>query len=221
MTTIHLIRHGQASAGTDDYDRLSELGQRQAMVLGEWWRSTGFTADAVFAGAMQRQQHTAQLALASAEFDMPCQELVHLDEYDHYAVDKHFGQGIRTDVPSGLSFTDYLAVMQRWQQANPAALKGTEPWHEFERRGWRAVQQALELATNQGRLLMFTSGGIIATVLRHVLHLDFQPTLELAWRIRNASVTTLEYDGSSARLLDFNTIAHFDASADPELVTLM
>jgi broad specificity phosphatase PhoE len=30
-----LVRHGQGSLGTADYDRLSELGQRQAVLLGE------------------------------------------------------------------------------------------------------------------------------------------------------------------------------------------
>ena len=35
MSAIHLIRHGQASFGADDYDLLSALGERQARLLGE------------------------------------------------------------------------------------------------------------------------------------------------------------------------------------------
>ena len=35
MATIYLIRHGQASFGSDDYDQLSQLGIRQAEVTGE------------------------------------------------------------------------------------------------------------------------------------------------------------------------------------------
>ena len=30
MATIYLIRHGQASFGAEDYDKLSELGCKQA-----------------------------------------------------------------------------------------------------------------------------------------------------------------------------------------------
>ena len=36
MATIYLIRHGQASFGAEDYDKLSELGCRQAQVVGEY-----------------------------------------------------------------------------------------------------------------------------------------------------------------------------------------
>ncbi len=34
MGTLYLVRHGQASFGSDDYDRLSPLGQRQSQRLG-------------------------------------------------------------------------------------------------------------------------------------------------------------------------------------------
>ncbi|MEK9990253.1 MAG: histidine phosphatase family protein, partial [Halieaceae bacterium] len=32
MASLYLIRHGQASFGSDNYDQLSPLGQRQADV---------------------------------------------------------------------------------------------------------------------------------------------------------------------------------------------
>ena len=34
MTTIYLIRHGQASFGQQNYDQLSNKGERQAQLLG-------------------------------------------------------------------------------------------------------------------------------------------------------------------------------------------
>lgn len=36
MGTLYLVRHGQASFGADDYDRLSDLGWRQSRRLGQW-----------------------------------------------------------------------------------------------------------------------------------------------------------------------------------------
>ena len=39
MSMLHLVRHGQASFGADDYDKLSELGWQQSRRLGEYWRS--------------------------------------------------------------------------------------------------------------------------------------------------------------------------------------
>src|SRR5690606_2569297 len=62
---LYLIRHGQASFGTDHYDRLSDLGRRQAEVLGHYLRDHGIHLDAAYSGSLQRQQDTAQLALAS------------------------------------------------------------------------------------------------------------------------------------------------------------
>ena len=34
MGVLYLIRHGQASFGTDDYDRLSDLGHEQSRLAG-------------------------------------------------------------------------------------------------------------------------------------------------------------------------------------------
>lgn len=65
MATIYLFRHGQASFGADDYDKLSPLGERQAAVLGQYLREHGITLDAAYSGDLLRQRETTQLALAS------------------------------------------------------------------------------------------------------------------------------------------------------------
>ncbi|MDZ4123020.1 MAG: phosphoglycerate mutase family protein, partial [Hydrogenophaga sp.] len=50
MGTLYLVRHGQASFGADDYDQLSEMGQRQSRRLGEYWAERGVGFDAVITG---------------------------------------------------------------------------------------------------------------------------------------------------------------------------
>jgi broad specificity phosphatase PhoE len=37
MREIYVVRHGQASFGTDDYDRLTEIGFAQARLLGAYF----------------------------------------------------------------------------------------------------------------------------------------------------------------------------------------
>jgi broad specificity phosphatase PhoE len=59
LSTLYLIRHGQTGT-RDNYDVLSELGQRQAHHLGSYWRTQAIALDAVYAGNLQRQQQTAQ-----------------------------------------------------------------------------------------------------------------------------------------------------------------
>lgn len=51
MGQLLLVRHGQASFGADDYDQLSDLGKRQSIRLGEYWRQAA--ADEVGAEALQ------------------------------------------------------------------------------------------------------------------------------------------------------------------------
>jgi len=62
MTTIYLIRHGQASVGTDNYDVLSKTGEAQANVLGQHLANTHIEFDAVYSGALKRQIDTATIA---------------------------------------------------------------------------------------------------------------------------------------------------------------
>ena len=61
MTTIFLIRHGQASFGADDYDNLSPIGEAQSRVLGEAL-SRRIPAEAdihAYAGNLRRHAQTA------------------------------------------------------------------------------------------------------------------------------------------------------------------
>ena len=53
MGTLHLVRHGQASFGSDDYDRLSDLGVRQCRRLGEYWAARGQRFSAVLRGTLR------------------------------------------------------------------------------------------------------------------------------------------------------------------------
>lgn len=60
MTTILLARHGQASFGQENYDQLSELGGKQARLLGQHYARTNRQIDAVFSGSLVRQKDSAQ-----------------------------------------------------------------------------------------------------------------------------------------------------------------
>ena len=64
MASIYLIRHGQASFGSDNYDQLSTLGQRQADVTGQFLSTIGLKVDAALAGTLSRQQETGARILA-------------------------------------------------------------------------------------------------------------------------------------------------------------
>jgi broad specificity phosphatase PhoE len=66
LSTVYLVRHGQAGT-RDAYDSLSELGERQARLLGEHFISQGIRFASAYAGALTRQQQTAgQISAAYA-----------------------------------------------------------------------------------------------------------------------------------------------------------
>ena len=58
MGNLYLVRHGQASFGEDDYDKLSALGHKQSVRLGEYFAARGVTFDAVITGTLRRHAET-------------------------------------------------------------------------------------------------------------------------------------------------------------------
>ena len=81
------------------------------------------------------------------------------------------------------------------------------------------MQHAHEAVNGNGHAVMFTSGGIIATLLGNVQSHPFNVIIDNIWHIRNASISTLQFDGKSAQLLDFNGVPHLDSLADKTLIT--
>src|SRR3954464_2062896 len=86
MGTLLLVRHGQASAFEDNYDRLSTLGEKQARLLGESWRRRELRIDRVFAGPRVRQQRTAALVAEAGGSPAP----VGVRELDEMGVEPLF-----------------------------------------------------------------------------------------------------------------------------------
>lgn len=72
MSTLFLVRHGQAASYDHGGDHLSELGRAQARKLGEHLVHSGARFDCVVAGTMLRQQQTASIvAEVFAEAGLP------------------------------------------------------------------------------------------------------------------------------------------------------
>lgn len=60
MSVLYLVRHGQASFGTDDYDRLSDLGKEQSLITGRFLAAQGVEPVRIVHGEMLRQRQTAE-----------------------------------------------------------------------------------------------------------------------------------------------------------------
>jgi len=220
MTNVYLVRHGQASAGTDDYDRLSDTGIAQARLLGTYWQHSGFRVDAAFHGSLKRQKHTAELALGAIGHCGSVSTLEALNEYDHQVVDQLYGGGTASD-GGDLRFDQYVDIMARWRDAPET--DQVQSWDSFSKQGWNAIQAAVDAHPDTGskpaNLVFFTSAGIIATVLQQVLSVDFKSTMHSLWHVRNASKTNLLINKDGESLVDYNTVPHLQNQQDKSLIT--
>jgi broad specificity phosphatase PhoE len=120
MSRLILIRHAQASFSPDpskafvDYDRLSELGHRQAEALGEELVAAGIALDRAYTGPAARQRQTAEgIAAVYARHGLSFPELRTLD-----ALEEHSGA---TVVRRALAEPEYEAERVRLGIALEAA----------------------------------------------------------------------------------------------------
>ncbi|MDP4301790.1 histidine phosphatase family protein [Leptothrix discophora] len=230
MGRLHLVRHGQASFGADDYDRLSPLGWQQCRRLGAWWRARGLRFDAVLCGTLRRQRES--LAAIAEGLDQPLDALPvehrpGLDEYDSDALiaallAAHAAEGRPVtppplDTPEGYRqhFRLLREALQRWFDGTLAA-PGLMP-HAQWRAGILAALDHVQQAHAGGEVLLVSSGGPIATAVGHVLGVPAAGVIELNLRIRNSAVSELATHPRGHRLLAFNGVAHLDDPTDPAL----
>ena len=104
MSSLTLIRHGQATAFAHDTDQLSPLGAQQARELGKFWAGNGVAFDEVYSGSLIRQRRTAAIvgeALSAAHRPWP-QLHVHPDfnEYDGDGIVKLLAPALQQENPA-------------------------------------------------------------------------------------------------------------------------
>lgn len=215
MSTLYLIRHGQASFGSDHYDRLSDLGRRQAEVLGHYLRDHGIHLDAAYSGSLQRQQDTALLALASQP-EAPVLQVdprfneVNNDEQIHHLtpVVAREQPHIQTLVDTGLKRSkDYQkvieAVFNHWTSAACDEPR-IQSWPDYRDQVMAGLREVMAAHGSGKTVAVFTSGGTIATAVSQVLGLDGSHAYRFYEPIFNASVTQFFYSGDKVSLSYFN-----------------
>lgn len=230
MTTIYLIRHGQASFGAESYDKLSPNGELQAILLGQYFNQILKEAPYVVAGSMQRHQQTATLALAQCfpevefETDQAWNEFNHQQVFAQY--EPRFNQPhlLKQDVENEINPRAYLAkifegAIGRWT-GGEYHHEYDESWPHFKNRVESALQNLCdELAKTKPRYaVVFTSGGVISVVAGKLLELNPNRTFALNWAMTNASMTTLRLVGNEPQLLSLNE-HHFIKAENSQLLT--
>jgi broad specificity phosphatase PhoE len=235
MSSLTLVRHGQASFFAEEYDRLSPLGEKQADLLGAHWAVLrGLTFEEVYTGPRARQMRTAEIVGERyKQAGLPWPEPITLPELDEYDLtglvgklipdlmsrDAAFGDLVQSylqsqgDSAKSKSFQRMFEVLLRhWQQV-PEAVGGLETWRAFRDRVQSGIDRIRSRPGNGRRVVAFTSGGFIGTAVHLVLDAPPAAALEMNWRVRNCSLTDFIFGRNRMTLDSFNAVPHLEDAA--------
>lgn len=226
MSRILFIRHGQASFFGKTYDQLSELGQKQAAELAKFWEKTNIALNHIYAGNLERQKDSAQIAAARFLNHNSLNLLGHFNEHDGSKVVRS-QKTTRLDPAANLEeklayLTNHMRIYEEvtraWVKGEVETPAKCEDWQSFRTRVQEGFQTLLSKIGRGETLAVFTSGGPIAVAVGEVLGLPDEKIIEISWVIKNASVTEFLYSERGLSLNTFNTTPHL---IDKELNTLV
>lgn len=219
MSRILLIRHGQASFMKKNYDQLSELGQQQSVRLGHWMMEKGVDPEVLYSGTLSRQQDTCKLSLGESR---PPAIDASFNEHEGPAIFKTYFPTYLAEKPAlaeeieikGMQdptirpqlIKAFFQMHHLWTQGKVQSGEH-ESWEAFKARAKTAYKLILA-AAEKGSVAVYTSGGLIASILGLVLELKDEKVVDLNWQIRNTSITELKLSAGRLHLREFNATPH-------------
>jgi broad specificity phosphatase PhoE len=238
MAALYLIRHGQASFGQADYDKLSTLGIKQAQILGKHWQQLS-RPDKCYAGDLLRHGQTAEHFFQSYDQgDLLLNTHNGFNEFDHLDVLARYNSKWQ-DLAQLNSFiaqqsAEKTEVNKRFQQEFNQALQRwlsgeydhqyKESWTQFKQRCLTALTDVIAQNStknsegNSKNILVFTSAGPIAVLAQHILALADQQIFALNQQFTNSGVTKLLFDKQRLTIDYLNNYSHLEL-IDKKLIT--
>lgn len=231
MSELILVRHGQASFGADSYDKLSEKGVEQVRILARHWHELGERFDAIYSGTLLRQRETANELLSlvtAAPLENPA-----FNEYNgdpimraylrDHAENEGFEMPILWPIKDERQFqTVFEAACAKWilGDLQPGSDDPHfEHWPDFQSRVYGAVDAIMAAHGSGARVVVSTSGGVIAMILQRVLGFPDQSVITTNWMVRNSSVSRIKYGQGKVSLTQFNSLPHLERPGLEEMIT--
>ena len=229
MGAIYLVRHGQAAFGTDNYDRLTEIGHTQAHLLGGFLAVRQVRFEAIYSGTLRRHTETVRGILDGGPAigdGAAVESIAGLDEYKSESLIASFMGDSFAPAPIAKR-DDPMHTREHFRRLRAALLAWTEgriqpagmpDWRTFQAAAVEAVVE-VRRRHSDGNVLMVSSGGPIAAIVAAVLESPPQIAVELNLRIRNTAVTEFTMSARRHQLLSFNALPHLEAQSDASLMT--
>jgi broad specificity phosphatase PhoE len=218
MAAVLLVRHGQASFGAADYDVLSDVGHRQAEIVGGRLAALPDVGHLIV-GAMVRQRDTARPLAERLGLDV--REDARFDEYDHVELVRRATEDPGTDL-TDVDGSDRRRAFQTVLERSLA--RWTAGRHDDYHESHDAFRSRVRAAVTDltaglsGTAVVVTSGGVIAAVCADALGLDGRGWSQLNTVIVNSSITKLVVGRRGTTLVTINDHAHLEGRG-PELLT--
>src|SRR4030042_694335 len=234
MSTLYLIRHGQASFGIQNYDKLSERGVLQSRVLADHILKYNTQFSACYTGAMTRHKETLPPLLnlydEKGSVSPPVGVIEEFNEYDWlHVITEIFPQLMKEDPSLKWDMAKILGDKKTFQRIFETALlrwvsgnytsTSLPKWEEFLSRVHRGIERIMKNHGTGENIAVFTSGGPIAAVLQKVLNLSYEDTVRISWLIVNASITRFKFTHDRITLFTFNEHSYLEQYTDDNLVT--
>lgn len=224
MPELLLVRHAQASLESDDYDRLSELGHRQAQWLGEYFRYRGHRIDRVICGDMRRHRETADGIFRGMEQPFEDTETdPRWNEFDFQALIRaYLEQHPEAAPPPGAPVRRFMQVLRdaigAWSEDR---IGGDLPerWADFEDRVRGGLNAVGAEPGGSRRILVVSSGGAISMALRQVLQAPARTMVHMNLQLRNSSLSQVFLNGTRMHFAGFNHVPHLDRPEREESIT--
>jgi broad specificity phosphatase PhoE len=218
---LYLIRHGQAGS-RDNYDLLSELGRKQALLLGEYFRAEGISFHAAYAGSMRRQRETAELVFGEMrdppevridprwnEFSLEglWQTLAPrlIAENSGFARDYQALHSGNPNVDRVMTSCD-VELIRAWMSSHPGC-NGVEPWPEFRARVMAPRAELASFGSGES-VAIFTSATPTALWCGSALELADRKIFHVAAVLFNTSFSTLRIRREELTLFSLNNTPH-------------
>ncbi|WP_375174331.1 histidine phosphatase family protein [Pseudooceanicola sp.] len=219
MPTLYLIRHGQASFGAANYDKLSEIGHEQSEALGQWFAQEGIIPDVVAHGTLTRQKETLAGILKGMKLELEAELQAGLDEYDFsnllkakYAAGGE-PEGMLSDHKS--HFRTLRTTVAEWQRDEIP--DPPEMWAEFTGR----VDTACKALMRDGVETVFavSSGGAISQAVSALLETPGIHQTKMQLQMKNTAITRFVFTPRNTYFHGFNETPHITAANADRLLT--
>lgn len=229
MSTVYLVRHGQASFGAADYDTLSPIGIEQSRALGSWAAKCGLKMDRVLVGEQQRHVQTAEHCWKALGLPQPSLNIVPgFSEFDHHEILHRFRPDLacQADLNNWLSRIEnprrefqkvFAQAFARWVEGKHDGYR--EPFVSFRARCWQALLRVLGDAAPSDAIWIFTSAGPISAIVQQAFAIADDRIAELTWALVNTGITKLRCKEGCVAASTINQYAHLEEANRSEWVT--